>query len=76
MIAALHAQTYNVTPQILGVLQSSILIVLIRIGADAIQAVMLQVLAYYIFFNLISINKIDTNCVFTNQNIVFIPFIT
>ena len=73
MIAALHAQTYNVTPQILGVLQSSILIVLIRIGADAIQAVMLQVLAYYIFLNLISIN---TNCVFTNQNIVFIPFIT
>ena len=75
MIAALHAQTYNVTTQILGVLQSSILIVLIRIGADAIQAVMLQVLAYYIFLNLISI-KIDTNCVFTNQNIVFIPFIT
>ena len=47
MIAASHAQMYNVMLQILGVLQSSIRILLIRNGVDAIQAVMLQVLAVF-----------------------------
>ena len=55
MIAASHAQMYNVMLQILGVLQSSIRTLLIRNGVDAIQAVMLQVLA--VFFCLVSINK-------------------
>ena len=55
MIAASHAQMYNVMLQILGVLQSSIRTLLIRNGVDANQAVMLQVLA--VFFCLVSINK-------------------
>ena len=71
MIAASHAQMYNVMLQILGVLQSSIRILLIRNGVDAIQAVMLQVLA--VFFYFFSINKqIGGNRVITNQGILHI----
>ena len=58
MIAASHAQMYNVMLQILGVLQSSIRILLIRNGVDAIQAVMLQVLAVFFICSL-SINIVD-----------------